>query len=79
MKQSFHIHMPLSAAYRMLNGTQADKRQLKRVLGFDSLRELRKDLDQMIIKGMKHIPGEGCEHDGTGNCPGHTKQEEHNE
>lgn len=71
MKQSFHIHMSLSAAYRMLNGTPSEKRRLKKVLGFKSLRELRKDLDSMVIKGMQHIPGEGCEHDGTGNCPGH--------
>ena len=70
---SYHIHMPLSAAYRMLNGTTADKRRLKLVLGYNSLRELRKDLDSMVMKGMHHIPGEGCEHDGTGNCPGHIK------
>ena len=73
MSTSYHIHMPLSVAYRMLNGTRADKQHIKKVLGFNSLRELRKNLDKMVINGMRHIPGEGCEHDGTGNCPGHAK------
>ena len=66
-----HTQLKLSTAQRMANSSREEQNRIKRVLDFRSVKELRDELTKMESEGYTVIPAEGCEHDGTGACPGH--------
>jgi hypothetical protein len=71
-----HIQLKVSTALRMASGSREEQNRIKRVLGFEKVADLREQLAKMQAKGFAVIPTEGCEHDGTGVCPGHKSEEQ---
>jgi|GEM_PF-5667895 len=72
-----HIQLKVSTALRMTNSSREEQNRIKRVLGFNKVSDLRRDLAELQDNGFIVIPTEGCKHDGTGVCPGHPSEAEH--
>ena len=66
-----HIHMPLTAAFKMVNGSRSDQKKILAMFGFTDIHELRNGLDKMVANGYVSIPAEGCDNHEHGICKGH--------
>ena len=67
-----HIHVSIAGALRMAHGSRSDQAQVKRVLGFEDLRLLKRELLFMQEQGYSVIPSENCDNQAaSGECLGH--------